>query len=115
MKKLFREILIFLIAIIICMLWIYRGFIIGWDNWNSEKEKEISGKVKRMIRPETEKNYHIYFEDGSKYVLSFWELNELIEPGDSIFKPKGSYRFEIYKSLNKIDTIIFEGKSNFYK
>lgn len=97
------------------MLWIYRGFIIGWDNWNSEKEKEISGKVKRMIRPETEKNYHIYFEDGSKYVLSFWELNELIEPGDSIFKPKGSYRFEIYKSLNKIDTIIFEGKSNFYK
>lgn len=115
MQKILISLIGLIIGVVISFIWIYRGYKIGGDEWEIEKEKEIKGKVARMYKPETEKVYHIYFADGSEYIPSFWGLDEKIEIGDSIYKAKGSYRLIIFKKCDLQDTLMFEGGNNFYR
>ena len=108
-------ILCFFVFFIIIIVWVIRGYKMGRMEIGEEKKKEINGKVVKIYKPEDAKIINIIFSNGIEYAPSFFGLNNLVEVGDSIYKPSNSLKFLIYKKGIINDSISFEANNNFYK
>jgi hypothetical protein len=103
-----------LIGVVALLFYLRRGFLKGEVGYKEEKAKLISGKIARVYKPSDEKIIHIVFLDSTEYSPSFYGMNDLIEAGDSLVKPSGSYRYIIYKQGRIKDSVVFQGANRFY-
>jgi len=92
---------------VFCIYWIYRGKKIGDKEWLDEKQKEIKGKIIKILKPEGYKVIVVYLSDSSKYCPFTNRLNDELNVGDSIYKAKNSYRLIIFKNCKLSDTTSF--------
>ena len=86
-----------LLFLIVLVLWIGRGLYLSKKSIQMEKQLSIQGCVTKMNRYEGHKTYDITLDNGNKINLASFEMNELIDVGDSIFKKSGSLKYHIYK------------------
>ncbi len=75
---------------------------------------ELRGKVKKMVKKKNEKNYLIVFDDGREYQIVFYDLNSMVDIGDSLIKHKNTFTFVIYKP-DRPDSVIYVAESRLYK
>ena len=70
------------------------------DDCATEMHRTFSGTVNQAYYDNTnEKAFVIYFTNGFKYITPTYlkSLEGEIEPGDSVVKDEGAFRFEIFK------------------
>lgn len=96
MKKQIKNYILISIFII-SLVWIFRGYKIGEIEYENQKKEEIIGKIVKIYKPNDEKIIHIVFSDGKEYMPIFFQLNDLVQIGDSLIKKANTLRFVIYK------------------
>src|SRR5688572_28925621 len=99
-----------LLFLLVIVFWIGRGWYQSKLSIQNEKNLSIQGCVAKMYRKEGTKTYDVTLTNGFQFRLSSFELNDLIDIGDSVLKKPGSLKYNIYKldNMQKVmDSIIY--------
>ncbi len=108
----YTKTVIFIFFLSIIFIWLIAIEKVTMNENNELQAKEVKGKILRMFKKDSNKNYTVIFSDGSDFDLPYSAPSDRIDPGDSMFKAANSVDYIFFKGCNSNDTIVFHGKLN---